>query len=448
MTRNRSRKSRRDRKLTVYLFNVGQGDNILLRLPNGEYGIIDFFYDIDLNLSEPPALTYLKKIRRRLQPTTPLIISFVCLSHPDNDHVKGVRELLEWVSNKKNNVQLKNLWLFSGTIMEELMGQYEDYVASTVESVSTHRASEVSRQLRAVLNFRDSRHWKGNVEYLHEVRKLAENAGGGVKAVSVAPLGKHVNRFNKNTQRAFVRFTVEGKKHKTPQQNLISSILMLIYGRHRLLFGGDTGSKIWMDCIKHYYEHKHDKEYGPLQGHFVKVSHHGSKHSSKPQIWAQVLFPQSHVGISAGRKGNYHHPHRETLKDVLGTFNEEAKCPIVLSTNSCHECVGKQSMPSRTLDWMASKRPPLKQQVEESLDRYRHMEAETGGQNWPEGCALDPPPNYLAAYIFRFESGNVIKVYKGLSSKVSSDEECLFKTDHSLPFPKCVLRKSEQNTEP
>jgi hypothetical protein len=60
--------------LTVYVFNVGQGDHLLLKLPNGTYGLIDFHYDKGINVvEEPPALTFLKQQHK---PETPVVLSF------------------------------------------------------------------------------------------------------------------------------------------------------------------------------------------------------------------------------------------------------------------------------------------------------------------------------------------------------------------------------------
>src|SRR5690242_1735224 len=81
---NQSRSKPRRRKppgLTVFLFNVGQGDHILLKLPNGEYGIIDSYYETRLGLKEPPALTLLDSLMTK--DSKKPIISFICISHPD-----------------------------------------------------------------------------------------------------------------------------------------------------------------------------------------------------------------------------------------------------------------------------------------------------------------------------------------------------------------------------
>ena len=50
-------------KLKLFLFNVGQGDHMLIELPNGEFGIIDFYYQTNMNQNCVPALVYLKKLK-------------------------------------------------------------------------------------------------------------------------------------------------------------------------------------------------------------------------------------------------------------------------------------------------------------------------------------------------------------------------------------------------
>src|SRR5947209_4288791 len=95
-------------RLKVYLFNVGQGDHILLELPNGKYGIIDFYFEAAVGLREPPALTYLESVRRR-NPEKPITISFICISHADYDHIKGVDTFLRAVA--ENGIDVENFWL-------------------------------------------------------------------------------------------------------------------------------------------------------------------------------------------------------------------------------------------------------------------------------------------------------------------------------------------------
>lgn len=445
MTPETSLTAKRKRDLVVYLFNVGQGDNILLRLPNREYGIIDFFYEPSLNLSEPPALTYLKRVRRRLNPTIPLVISFVCLSHPDTDHIKGAKQLLDWIKDKRNNVLLRNLWIWPGTVLEDLLEQYEEYAHSIKQSDSTQRASEVRRQIRAVLKFGES--FK-NTEQLQDIRKLAQNAGGSIKAITVAPLGTHVRRFNKRAQRAFVKFATGGQKHKSPPKNVLSSILMLIYEEHRLIFGGDTMLKMWEECIERYYSQEHNLDHGELKGNFIKASHHGSKHSSSVELWPQILLPQvkGQVGISAGRRKRYGHPHRDTLVHIKSVA-PPVECPELLSTNSCSDCVteGLKKRKRQNLNWVGKRqlfKEPVKPDVVDSFKESSKLEQPTIEKVNTPAASLAPEEDeklYLAAYIYRFRANDAVRVVNGVTDSVGSDESCPYKSRDSNPFPDCIL---------
>jgi hypothetical protein len=447
MTSEPQQKPKREKNLSVYVFNVGQGDNVLLRLPNGHYGIIDFYYEAGLNLHEPPALTYLKRVRERLRPEIPLPIAFIYLTHPDGDHIKGAKQLLDWISDKKNNVQFGNLWLWPGEILDDLIDRYDEFAYSTSQSNSTRRASEVKRQIRAVLNFRDSID-EDYVQYLAEIRKVTEDVGGGIKAVTVAPLGTHVKKFNKKSQRAFVKWTTSGKKGQVPPKNLLSSILMLIYQDDlRLLFGGDTLLRVWEDCHRNYYRHKHNKDHGDLKGDFVKASHHGSKHSSSLTLWPKILSPNAHVSISAGKRKNYGHPHRETIGHLSSHCNaQEAELERIVTTNSCRECIESKPWAPNYLDWVGKRptlRRPIKDEVKDTFpDSFKF---EKTGKTTPEDIidienSTSEQARYLAAYIYRFRRNKTIGASKGLTSTVGSDEPCAFKTDDSQRFPHCILK--------
>ena len=443
----------RDRGLTVYLFNVGQGDHMLLRLPNGEYGIIDFFHDS--NMSAPPALGYLQKLRRRLKPTTPIVLSFVCISHPDFDHVRGLQTFLSWIDDKENNITLKNLWMWPGNIMEDLIKQYEDFGDAVEMSHSTSASTYVSRQLRALFKFREARKRgkrKVKTQFLQGVEKLDENVGG-LKAVSLAPLGEHVRQFDRQSTRDFVRrlsylmnpnpSEEERAKKRRADQNLLSSILLLIYGEHhRLLFGGDAGKTVWAQCIQHYLETGQSKDHGPFQGSFIKASHHGSKHSSAVELWPTILAEGGHVGISAGNKSIYKHPHPETLEHIMAAGRQPDKPtspPKIWATNTCDACLSSDSynLPKPIINWVFGQKPSIDPIVEGTLKHYRKLIGSAPAN--VIGC----PAQNLAAFIFRFDPmGQTIRVRKGVSSHAKLAEICAFQREGSLPFPLCAARAS------
>lgn len=439
----------RDRGLTVYLFNVGQGDHMLLRLPNGQYGIIDFFHEP--NMSAPPAMGYLQKVRRRLHridPKRPLVISFLCISHPDYDHLKGLETFLNWIDDERNNIQLNNLWIWPGNIMHQLKKVYEDHGNSVEKSHKTSMSSDASRQLEALFEFskRRSRSKKRRVKIqeISGVKKLGEDVGG-VKAVALAPLDQHVRKFDRQAQRAFVRRFVSpgSRKGRNPDQNLLSSILLLIYGKHhRLLFGGDAGKVVWSESFQHYKETGQQVDHGPFHGSFIKASHHGSKYSSSEDLWPDILLPQGHVAISAGNKSNFEHPHTETLDHILPRAQPRAEHPKVWATNTCDECLLRDDLPPPfpKIDWVVSKQPSIDPETDKALGFYR-AKSRRGSHLFAvrDMAQSEQRPENVAAYIFRFKPDvDGMKVTKGLSRYARIPERCPFLTEESEAFPYCM----------
>jgi len=95
--------------IKIYVFNVGQGDHILLEFPDNKFGIIDVFHDSDINCpNEPPALTYLKQ-KKQNNPEFEIEIAFIHISHYHLDHVLGLEKILYWTLI--NRVPVYELWL-------------------------------------------------------------------------------------------------------------------------------------------------------------------------------------------------------------------------------------------------------------------------------------------------------------------------------------------------
>ena len=154
-------------RLKVYLFNVGQGDHILLELPNGEYGIIDFYFEGAVGLKEPPALTYLENVKRQ-NPRKQITVAFICISHPDFDHVKGADTFLHWA--RDNNVTIENFWLPAG---KEFADIYEQYKIALRKYAKDEREKDegvdLKNRLKGIRDHLESKAWTGHADDLHHV---------------------------------------------------------------------------------------------------------------------------------------------------------------------------------------------------------------------------------------------------------------------------------------
>ena len=118
-------------KLTVWVFNVGKGDNILIRLPNGLYVVIDFYFKSS-NTDEAPALTFLKHAV-----SEPVSLSVVNITHFDKDHYWGAVDFLDWgqrVSSLDNAVILYS----SAYRLDDVV----NYVTNYSKKITKHRTWE------------------------------------------------------------------------------------------------------------------------------------------------------------------------------------------------------------------------------------------------------------------------------------------------------------------
>lgn len=417
------------RDLKVHLFNVGQGDHILIELPNGEFGIIDFYYESPLG--EPPALTYLAHLARarRQKP----VISFICISHPDKDHTLGVDHLLAWASNPKQRVTVKNFWSFPGHDFTEVLELYEEaYKKSKQDEKTFHNAKSINKRLSSIRDFIKAREGKGEgkcrVEYIQEIRRIDKRIGGHVEVISLAPLGRHVQRFNRETLVDLFKLLLEGRKKGRAQKNTVSSILKMVFGKHVLIFGGDTGGKVWLEVLDRLAESGNADDLGPCRGNFIKISHHGSKYSSSEVLWDTLLdTKKSYVGISAGR-GRYKHPHRETIGDIRRVTGSNGREAELVATNACRKCIEGLGLQSERVDWFGRGESDARGVVKDGLrqdksSRYKKQPA---------------APTFIG-YVFTFSAGSKnVKVTKMVTDGWKPPENCIYGGKRNKLFPACA----------
>jgi glyoxylase-like metal-dependent hydrolase (beta-lactamase superfamily II) len=73
--------------LTVHVIGEGKGESIILELPNGKWGVIDCYANSIRDESTNQTLNFLKRRNAKA-------LEFLCLSHPHEDHFRGITHLL------------------------------------------------------------------------------------------------------------------------------------------------------------------------------------------------------------------------------------------------------------------------------------------------------------------------------------------------------------------
>jgi beta-lactamase superfamily II metal-dependent hydrolase len=341
--------------LRVYLFNVGQGDHIMLKFPTGEYGIIDFHFDGNNIGTCPPVLTYFKKLKDELTPAEfqKITIAFFCISHTDKDHVKGIVKTIKWFCD--NGVYIRDIWLGATRDEQQLYGVLKEKINALITQLPFLEQRQYYESInlfakqrdlffayfekwkeRKVFNRRYAEEGAGTGEYLQDIRPLKKPSKSS-EAINMGPLGAQLDAY-------YSSLTVEVAKHilgvednSKVDKNLLSHILKIRFGERNLLFGGDTHLDIWTRCLDEYERNEMAKYFGDYKSHFIKVSHHGSRNSSSPELWKRIIPCDDPVflGISAGQNKKYKHPHSETITHIR-SVRQELK---IMTTNLCSGCL-------------------------------------------------------------------------------------------------------------
>jgi competence protein ComEC len=233
-----------DGRLHVWVLDVGQGDAILLRTPRGHTALID---------GGPAATPLLNGIGKDL-PFWRHDLDLVVLTHPHQDHMMGLIELLE---------------------------RYR--VDQVVQTEFTATVGVQAEWLRAIK--------KHNVP-VHYARRGESITFEGEPEVALRVLSPKLPHAAFGTDGGDV--------------NNASIVLSLTYGSHRLLLEGDAQMEAEMEMAR--------EEGAYLNSHVLKVAHHGSDTSSTPQFVALVK-PLVAI-ISVGSDNRFGHPAPETVQTL------------------------------------------------------------------------------------------------------------------------------------
>lgn len=445
---------------------------MLLELPDSKFGLIDFYFNSEINIAlEPPALTYLKQ---KHASGTPVVLSFICISHPDLDHTTGVEKLFKWI--RAEEIEVERLWLYPG-INEGDIGEslarataYLDEIvveniASGIEPpVGLRNNSEIRRlrdDLRELWKFVEE--WKPrSPDLLQGIVRLC-NLGAEVEICPLAPLSDDIRRADKKALRTLFLWTQNQKPLKLEDRNLVSSVIKIRFGEHQLLFGGDAGEGVWQRSLDEF-DRRHQNDEGPCfnscQANFIKASHHGSKNSSSVKLWERILGAPAHVAFSGGQGDKRPFPNRETIAHLAEIAENSKGAPQLLTTNVCDKCFRLQELPHEELTWLpespktsrheatnevVSREAPGARLPEEdaSLKRSKHDHTEKAL------TLVRPRPKKsttlatrsLGAYVFRFPLSHKEVLVSKASMPSGERRDCVYNYKGKKRFPECALAK-------
>ncbi len=254
------------RGVTAYFLDVGQGDCIVMVNENGSCYMVDGGSTDKSRVGKYQMLPFLesKGIGE---------LEAVFLTHPDEDHISGVLELME---QSGYGIRIKMLVL-----------------------------PDVAEEMKR--------------EQLLEVRQAAASSSIPVYYISSGDVlqDKNLLFYCLGPQEGF----------KTDEVNEISTVLSVSYGDFSMLLTGDVTGEPEKETLTEW------ENMSPASGTalkkltVLKVAHHGSRFST-PEDLLEVTDPVYAV-ISAGRDNRYGHPHEELMERL-----QKAGCRIYTTQES------------------------------------------------------------------------------------------------------------------
>ena len=220
--------------IEVHIFGAKKGESIVVRLPGDHWGVVDNYTP---NLSLPESNPTFKFLQERRVTH----LSFLCLTHPHDDHYKGMSHLLK-------TFRPDRVWLF-GCMTHRYLHEKVAVVlkaggeSQTIDSADSDNADELVRILDQVEA--DSRDVTRNPRL--EVRRLQLDMPlldlGCVPPVRITSLGASGGRVLQYEATLDQCFDTAGgfltEKLPNVNHNMISGGLLIEYGKARIVLGGD-----------------------------------------------------------------------------------------------------------------------------------------------------------------------------------------------------------------
>lgn len=249
--------------LQITMVDVGQGDCIYLTEDSGIHILIDGGSSDKGSVAKYQMMPYLKH-------EGVSYLDAVVVTHPDSDHISGIRTMLE--ETDTSGISVGVLYL--------------------------PNVGDVGR----------------NEEY-HELEKLAQDAG--------VPVGYLSAGESLHCGKVMLTCIHPETGWEEDEPNVYSVVLYLQYGSFTALFTGDLEGE-----GEKSVEMRLNEISSMTKGiTLLKVAHHGSKNSTDEEF-LQTVNPRIAL-ISSGRNNRYGHPHEELLKRL-----EDCGCIIYRTQES------------------------------------------------------------------------------------------------------------------
>ena len=250
-------------KLTTIVLDVGQGDGIFMKGPEGGTYLVDGGSSDVKKVGQYRLESFLKSQGVRT-------LDYVLISHGDSDHINGVEELIE---RQEIGVEI-------GTLVLPVQEVWDEALAGLAEKAKAYGVRVVVMESGQSVR-------EGNME---------------ITCIQPGNPGTEAENMESEIREPEVRAAEGGYE----SGNAASMVLAVKFGEFDMLLTGDVEGRGEEQLTEQLEE-----QYRGCTWEVLKVAHHGSKNSSSEEFLRQVR--PAYAFISAGRENRYGHPHQETI---------------------------------------------------------------------------------------------------------------------------------------
>ncbi|MEP7119631.1 MAG: MBL fold metallo-hydrolase [Byssovorax sp.] len=267
-----------DGALSIAVFGPGEGEAIVVRLPDGSVGVVDGCRE---PTSGDPVAELLAKFAAKTADPAAFRLHFVCLTHPHADHYRGLGRLI-----KAYEGRIDHLWTVT-----HVTPQYEKALPAWLELVHAGSAPDLDDLdgLKRVLNsFHDEKprvektNAAGFAHLACDTRLIGARLFGGYKLEIEAcgPAPGDIDSVQKQLIALLTAAASSGVVSRTHDPNLTSGAVLIRWGQAAVLLAGDLlrGDEHHSGWQRARLQITH-----PVQ--VVNVAHHASKEAHDDTLW-------------------------------------------------------------------------------------------------------------------------------------------------------------------
>ncbi len=282
--------------LTFHVINSGIGESIVIETPRGEWGVVDCYTPSLADSTANPTIQFLRQCGVKC-------LAFVCITHPHEDHYRGLNQLLD-------AFPLKYFWRFGAFSGRDLKLILLSYVLRDAEGDELASATELTKAFGTIRR----RLQTGEIEAVVKLNDYKPvypypiGSDPNFEISGIAPSSNDAQAYEEALARCF---DATGRlENALPRQrhNDVSVALLLRYGATRVILGGDVEVRGWTETLRTVGKEN-------LRVHAVKVSHHGSITGYTPELWTDFAAAGKPVAVVTPYR-RFNLPHAAALKHI------------------------------------------------------------------------------------------------------------------------------------